>query len=53
MVCQDASRRIKSYDGQDLFNNIMMYGALVYLDTETSSSLWLQLLCLSPAQLMR
>ena len=53
LICQDVSGGFKNYDIQDVVNNVMMYGALVYLDTRTSSSLWLEILCLSPAQLMR
>ena len=53
LVCQEASRKVRSYDIQDVVNNVMMYGALVYLDTRAASSLWLEILCLSPVQLMR
>ena len=53
LICQDVAGRFRNYDIQDVVNNVMMYGALVYLDTRMSSSLWLEMLCLSPAQLMR
>ena len=53
LICQDVAGRFRNYDIQDVINNVMMYGALVYLDTRMSSSLWLEMLCLSPAQLMR
>ena len=53
LICQDVAGRFKNYDIQDVVNNVMMHGALEYLDTRMSSSLWLEMLCLSPAQLMR
>ena len=53
LIYQDVAGRFRNYDIQDVVNNVMMYGALVYLDTRMSSSLWLEMLCLSPAQLMR
>ena len=53
MVCQEVTGKVRSYDIQDVVNNVMMYGALVYLDTRAASSLWLEIICLSPVQLMR
>ena len=53
LVCQGGAGKVRNYDSQDVVNILMMYGALVYLDTRAASSLWLEILCLCPAQLMR
>ena len=53
LLCQGVAGKVRNYDSQDVINNLMMYGALVYLDTRAASSLWLEILCLCPAQLMR
>ena len=53
LMYQEVTGKVNNYDIQDVVNNVMMYGALVYLDTRAASSLWLEILCLSPVQLMR
>ena len=53
LLCQGGAGKVRNYDSQDVINNLMMYGALVYLDTRAASSLWLEILCLCPVQLMR
>ena len=53
LVCQGGAGKVRNYDSQDIINNLVMYGALVYLDTRAASSLWLEILCLCPAQLIR
>lgn len=53
VILLDVGRRITSYDTQDLINILVMYSALVCLQTNPASSLWLTVFCLSPAQLLR
>ena len=47
--------RLGSYDVQDLVNNIIMIICLTWINNSRPSQfhLWLSILCLSPAQLMR
>ena len=53
VILLDVGRRITSYDTQDLINILVMYSALVCLQSHQTSSLWLTVFCLSPAQLLR
>ena len=45
--------RVGSYDGQDVINNLVMYGYLTQRASLTQPTLWWAILFLSPAQLIR
>ena len=53
VILLDVGRRVTSYNTQDLINILVMYSALVCLQSHQTSSLWLTVFCLSPAQLLR
>ena len=55
IILQDIVKKIQSYDRQDVFNNVVMYCSLLWLEDAVvpGSQLWAVVLFLSPAQLIR
>ena len=55
IILQDIVKKIQSYDRQDVFNNVVMYCSLLWLEDAVvpGSQLWAVVLSLSPAQLIR
>jgi len=55
VILQDLVKKIHSYDCQDVFNNVVMYCCLLWLEVALANGthLWPVILFLSPAQLIR
>ena len=52
VIC-DVLSRILTYNLQDVFNNIVVYLSLLFLSHYEGEQLWMIILILSPAQLIR
>ena len=55
MTCavSDVLSRIVIYNLQDVFNNLVVYFSLIFLSKQEGHQLWMTILFLSPAQLIR